>query len=230
LTLNLVIAEAALEVIPKEIRRAPAVVNDAKRRGRDPSEILLDRSLHHAAMAKLEEDYKRGRPDIIHMTLLSVTGTPLYEDGLAKVWVHTRDDVVLEVTEKTRLPKSYFRFRNLIEKHLAGRESSELIGVRELSIRDLIRRSVKPDSVTGLSTEGQLEGLEELARRLVEKRNPCVVIGGFPHGHFSDETLAVLDEVVRIHPRALDAHVVASRLVYEVERARMNKEVGKVRG
>jgi len=230
LTLNLIIAEAALEVIPKEIRRSSAVVNDAKRRGRDPSEILLDRSLHHAAMAKLKEDYKRGRPDIVHMTLLSVTGTPLYAEGLVKVWVHTRDDVVLEIAEKTRLPKSYFRFRNLMEKHLSERESSELIRVQEMSIREFMRRSVKPDSVTGLSTQGRVEGLEEVAGRLVEKRNPCVVIGGFPHGHFSEETLAVVDEVVRIHSRVLDAHVVASRMVYEVERARMNKEVGKVRG
>src|SRR3989442_116731 len=208
--LSLVIAESALELVPEEIRRSPAVVNDAKRRERDPSKILLDRSLHHAAMVRLKEDYKRGRPDIVYMTLLSVTGTPLYEEGSVKVYVHTRDDVVLEIAERTRLPKSYFRFRNLVEKHLSEKTDSELIRIREMNIRELLRKIVKPDIAAGLSTQGKGETLEDLAEALVGRKNPCVVIGGFPHGHFSAGTLAVLDELVRIHSRALDAHGVAS--------------------
>lgn len=219
--LNLVIAESALELVPDEIRRSPAVVNDAKRRGTDPSKILLDRSLHHAAMVKLKEDYKRGRPDIIYMTLLSVTGTPLYEEGSVKVYVHTRGDAVLEIAEGTRLPKSYFRFRSLLEKHLSERSSDELIRVRGMSIRELLRKVIKPDFVAGLSTQGKVETLEDLAETLVGRRDPCAVIGGFPHGHFSADTLAVVDELVRIHPRGLDAHVVASRVIYEVEKRLM---------
>src|SRR5712691_12567348 len=138
--LNLVIAESALELVPEEIIRFPAVVNDAKRRERDPSKILLDRSLHHAAMVRLKEDYKRGRPDIVHMTLLSITGTPLYEEGSVKVYVHTRGDAVLEIGERTRLPKSYFRFRNLVEVHLSEKSNSELIRTHDMPIRELLRQ------------------------------------------------------------------------------------------
>jgi len=221
--LNLVIAESALELVPEEIRGSPAVVNDAKRRERDPSKILLDRSLHHAAMVRLKEDYKRGRPDIVYVTLLSVTGTPLYEEGSVKVYVHTREDVVLEIAERTRLPKSYFRFRNLVEKHLSERSDSALIRTHDMPIRELLRQVVRADLVTGLSTEGEPRALEELAGELVGKKDPCVVIGGFPHGHFSERTLVELDGLVRIHRGSLDAHVVASRLVYEVERASRGK-------
>ncbi len=222
--LSLVIAESALELVPHEVRRHPAVVNDAARRERDPSKILLDRSLHHAAMVGLKEDYKRGRPDIVYMTLLSVTGTPLYEEGSVKVYVHTRDDVVLEIAEKTRLPKSYLRFRNLVEKHLSEKSSDELVRVHEMNIRELLRKIVKPDFVAGLSTQGKGETLEGLAETLVGRKNPCVVIGGFPHGHFSAGTLAILDGFARIHSRALDAHVVASRVVYEVEKRLMRAD------
>ena len=221
--LNLVIAESALELVPDEIRRSPAVVNDAKRRERDPSKILLDRSLHHAAMVRLKEDYKRGRPDIVFMTLLSVTGTPLYEEGSVKVYVHTRGDVVLEIAERTRLPKSYFRFRNLVEKHLSERSNSELIRTQEMPLSELLRQVVRADPVIGLSTQGEPRALEELAGELVGKKDPCVVIGGFPHGHFSESTLGELDGLVRIHRVALDAHVVASRLVYEVEKVTRGK-------
>src|SRR3989442_11709994 len=214
-------ADSPLDRAPEEKSRSPAVVNDGKRRERDPSKILLDRSLHHAAMVRLKEDYKRGRPDIVHMTLLSITGTPLYEEGSVKVYVHTRGDAVLEIAERTRLPKSYFRFRNLVEKHLSERSSNELIRVLELNIRELLRKIIKPDFVAGLSTQGKSETLEDLAETLVEGINPCVVIGGLSHGHFFAGTLAVLDELVRIPSRALGAPVVAFRAVLEGEKKTM---------
>src|SRR5207244_6321892 len=175
--LSLVIAESALELVPEEIRRSPAVVNDAKRRERDPSKILLERSRHHASMVRLKEDYKRGRPDIVFMTLLSVTGTPLYEEGSVKVYVHARGDVVLEIAERTRLPKSYFRFRNLVEKHLSEGSSNELIRVPELNIRELLRKVIKPDCVAGLSTQGKTDTLEDLAETMEGKTNPYAETG-----------------------------------------------------
>src|SRR2546428_12058778 len=214
--LTLVIAESALELVPDEIRRFPAVVNDGKRRERDPSKILLDRSLHHAAMLRLKEDYKRGRPDIVHMTLLSITGTPLYEEGSVKVYVHTRGDVVLEIAERTRLPKSYFRFRNLVEKHLSERSSNELIRVLELNIRELLRKIIKPDFVAGLSTQGKSETLEDLAETLVERINPCVVIGGVSPRHFFSGTLPGPDGPAGVYSQDPHAPVVGSRAAFEV--------------
>ena len=107
------LVESALELVPKEIRKQPAVVSDARRRQKDASEILLDRSFHHSAMAKLRDSEKRGRPDLVHVALLSVTGTPLYAEGRVKAFVHTYDGLVLEIAEKTRIPKNYLRFRGL---------------------------------------------------------------------------------------------------------------------
>ena len=217
--LTIVLAESALGLVPDKIKRHPAVANDARRRDKDATSILLDRSIHHAAMVKLREDYKRGRPDLVHVTLLSITGSPLFMDGLVKVYVHTSDDVVIEIAAGTRIPKSYFRFRNLMEKHLSERSDTELIRVYEQSIGVLIRKTVRPDLVIGLSTQGRFARPEDVARRLVEARNPALLIGGFPHGHFGEGTISVLDDLARVHEKSLDAHVVAARVVYEVERA-----------
>ena len=183
----------------------------------EPTAILLDRSLHHSAMARLSDDHKRGRPDLVHVTLLSMTSTPLYADGDLKLFIHTHGDVVLEVKERTRLPKSYLRFRGLAEKILAGESEGQLVSRRGASIGELLR-SIGSDWVCGLSTQGRPMKLQELGGELASKRNPCAVIGGFPHGHFSASTLKELDSLVRIDPRPLDAHVVAARLVYEVEK------------
>ena len=216
--LNFVLAESALELVPKEILRSPAAASDSRRRGVDASRILLDRSLHHSAMVKLRESEKRGRPDLVHAALLSVTGTPLYQDGSVKVFVHSNQDLVLELTEKTRIPKSYFRFRGLVEKLLFERSDEGLVKAYGARIGELLRRTISPDKVFGLSVQGRQASLEELAREVLAVKNPCVIVGGFPHGHFSQETLAQVDELVRIHERPLEAHVVTSRVVYEIEK------------
>jgi len=215
--LNLIIAEAALETIPDEIIRHPSVTNDARRTGNEPSTLLLDRSIHHAAMVKLGDQFKRGRPDLVHLTLLNATSTPLYQDGLAKVYIHTRNDVVLEFRERTRPPKSYSRFRDLMRKSMREMPESGLIKVYELSVGALLK-NIGPDLVVGLSIQGGSSSYEEEAAQLSAKRSPAVLVGGFPRGHFTPETTESFDRVVRVDKRSLDAHVVVARLIYEVEK------------
>jgi rRNA small subunit pseudouridine methyltransferase Nep1 len=216
--LNFILAESALELVPEGIRKHPAVVSDAKRRQKNASEILLDRSFHHSAMAKLKDSEKRGRPDLVHVTLLNVTGTPLYLDGLVRVFVHTAGGAVLEIATKTRIPKNYLRFRGLMEEVLAERPKQGLIKVHSMSVKGLVE-SVASDEVFGLSVQGKMMKPEELAKKVSAAKNPSVIVGGFPHGHFSPETLSVVEKLVRIDARPLEAHVVASRVIYEVEKA-----------
>jgi len=217
--LNFVLAESALELVPKEIRKLPAVASDAKRRQKEASDILLDRSFHHSAMTRLKDSEKRGRPDLVHVTLLDVTGTPLYLDGMVRAFVHTCDDVVLEFAEKTRIPKNYLRFRGLMEEALLERPRSGLISVYPMKVKDLVRR-ISSDLVLGLSVQGKQLSLEELAQMTSSAKEPTVVVGGFPHGHFAPETVSACNQLVRIHSRPLEAHVVASRMLYEVEKLR----------
>ncbi len=222
--LNFVLAESALELVPKEISKLPAVGSDGKRRQKDVSEILLDRSFHHSAMARIKDSEKRGRPDLVHVALLSVTGTPLYLDGSVRLFVHTYDDLVLEIAERTRIPKNYLRFRGLMEEALVERPRQGLIRVHSMGVGELVRR-VSSDAVVGLSVQGKQTPLEELARKLLAAREPVVVVGGFPHGHFSPGTRSVLGQLVRIDARPLEAHVVASRVVYELEKAKTGSTI-----
>ena len=215
--LNVVIAEAALELIPRELWGDPSVVSDSRRRGVEPSRILLDRSFHHRAMLRLKEGEKRGRPDLVHMTLLSITGAPLYTDGLVKAFIHTCGNLVIEVEEKTRIPKSYFRFRGLMEQALAEKPSRGLLRVHTADF-EALTKEIGSDSVIGLSTRGRAVSMEELATMFSAAKNPSMVVGGFAHGHFSTKTTRAMDELVRIHEKPLDAHVVTSRVLYEVEK------------
>jgi rRNA small subunit pseudouridine methyltransferase Nep1 len=218
LKLHFVIAEAALELIPETLWRESSVRNDVGRRGLEPGSILLDRSVHHSAMLKLGDGYRRGRPDLVHLTLLNVTSTPLHQDGNAKVYIHTIDDSVLEFGEGARPPKSYARFRSLMEKLLVERPEEGLVSVRDATLPQLLK-GIGAEYSAGLSVQGAPEGLEELAGDLARRKNPAVVVGGFPGGHFLPRDLKAFDSLVRIGDKALDAHVVAARVVYEVEKA-----------
>ena len=214
-----VLAESALELVPREIRRHQAVANDSRRREVEAEGMLLDRSFHHSAMTKLKDSEKRGRPDLVHVALLAVTGTPLYLGGSVKAFVHTYGDLVLDIEPRTRIPKNYLRFRGLMEKALAESPQEGLVTVRPMGIRELARK-VSADRVFGLSVQGRRASAGELARMMAGAREPMVLVGGFPHGHFSQGTLSVIDQLVRIHAQPLEAHVVVSRVLYEAERSK----------
>ena len=215
--LHFVIAEAALELVPKPLWGDPSVRSDSKRRGLEPGGILLDRSIHHSAMLRLKDGYRRGRPDLVQLTLLSVTSTPLHQSGTARVYIHTLDDVVLEFAEAVRPPKSYARFRSLVEKTLAEMPEGGLVRAREATLQQLLEE-IGTDYSVGLSVQGSPRPLDSLAAELCAKRAPSVIVGGFPRGHFLPSDLKVFDALARIDDKPLDAHVVAARMVYEVEK------------
>ena len=95
--LNIVLARSALETIPEEIVNHPSVKKWAERRRKDPRKLLLDMSYHYAAMRELKDWNKRGRPDIVHITLLNLLGSPLNNEGLLRVYVHTLNDYIITI-------------------------------------------------------------------------------------------------------------------------------------
>ena len=220
--LTIVFAESAIERVPEALWSHPSVVKSAHRVGKRPGQVLLDRSYHHAAMVKLENAEKRGRPDIIHFGLLESLGTPLNREGLLKVYVHTIDDYVMILDPKTRLPKNYNRFVGLIEQlYETGRVPSSGRALIELEKKDFpsLIEERNPTKVIALTRVGEPKTLKEVADGLSLEERPVAVMGGFPHGHFTERILRAADELVSIDPDALEASVVASRLIYAFERA-----------
>jgi len=55
--------------------------------------------------------------------------------------------------------------------------------------------------------------------KLTEDRNPILMVGGFPRGHFSEEALSKVKESYRIHDHGLEAWTVVARAIYDYERA-----------
>jgi rRNA small subunit pseudouridine methyltransferase Nep1 len=219
--LNLIIAEAALETIPEPIWKHPIIIKDALKRGKDPQEILLDRSYHHKAMEKMDNSWKRGRPDIAHFCLLEALGSPLNKENKLATFLHSITDLVFDFDPSTRLPRNCVRFKGLIEQAIRlGRvplNGKSLISVTERRLEELVK-DVNPTFTIALSTLGKKENIEEVASILNDEEKPLLIIGGFPAGHFSKKVVTLVDEVFCVYPKTLDAGLITGRILHEFEK------------
>ncbi len=217
--LSLVIAESALELVPKELQNHNSVLASAKKFNKKPSEILLDISWHFAAMKGIKNEIKRGRPDLIHFCLLEASSIPLYFTNNLQIFVHTVNDDVISLDKSVRLPKSYHRFAGLVEKLFSEKKIEEdgknLLEIEKMSFKDLIKK-IKPSQMIGLSSKGVLSSYHQVAQEA--GKDTCIVVGGFAKGQFSDDTKKHLDKIVSVDKNPLEAHIIISRVLYECEK------------
>ena len=228
-SISLIIAEAALETLPKQIASHPAVKNQAQKLGRNPREILLDKSYHHSAMLRsgLESYWKRGRPDIIHFALMEALSTPLFLKNRLKVYVHTVKNKLIVIGDNLRIPKSYFRFEGIMinlfkEKIIKSADHKNmLLELHDnITFEQFIINEVRPDKLIGLSSDGVKSSAEAIVSRNSIKNNNHIafVVGGFPKGHFSENTSRAFSCSFSIGELELEAHVVIARILYECEK------------
>ncbi|MEM4721723.1 MAG: hypothetical protein QXT73_06670 [Candidatus Methanomethylicaceae archaeon] len=220
--LNLILAESALEVVPREIADHPSVKRWAEKRGKDPNKVLLDISFHYAAMRGLRDWDRRGRPDIVYVTLLNVLGSPLNREGLLQVYVHTLNDFVITVDPETKLPRNYLRFLGLMEQLFdIGKvppTGKWLMKLEKKNLKNLLEE-LKSDKTIFLTEEGRKTKVEKLGAMIIKEDSPSVVIGGFQKGEFNEENMRLADAKISLYKKALDAWVVAGLVVHEVGRA-----------
>lgn len=211
-----------METIPKEISGHPAVKNHARRAGSKWSELLLDKSYHYAAMKKLQNSAKRGRPDIVHFALMEALSTPLFIENKLRVYIHTPSDRIIAIADGLRVPKSYFRFEGLMVKlfregSVKSEEGAVLMELTDGTFQSLLE-GIAPDKTIGLSTAGVRGSAEQVGKTLAGCQNCAIVIGGFPKGHFTERTTRFLGPTYSISDIGLEAHVVIARTLYECEK------------
>jgi len=217
--LSLVIAESALELVPNELQKHNSVIASARRFNKKPSEILLDISWHFAAMKGIKNEIKRGRPDLVHFSLLEACSIPLYFENKLNVFVHTIDDKVISVGRNVRLPKSYHRFTGLVEKlYVTGKieeDNNTLLEIKEMNFENLIKK-INPKQTIALSSKGIKSSYQKVAEELND--NTCLVVGGFSKGQFFDKNKDYFNKIVFVDKNPLEAHIIISRVLYEYEK------------
>lgn len=187
--LTLILAEAELELVPDSIKMHPQVQRAAQARDRRASRTILDASLHHEAMRHLPESERRGRPDLVHFSLLLALDSALNQaDGL-RVVVHTRNDERLAVNPDTRLMRNYPRFIGLMEKLFRegvspNPENPLLLLEGGWPLSRVLQHHAKGPVVCFHEKGRPVEPGSYLAEKAQAGPDLTVVLGCFPHGDF----------------------------------------------
>ena len=217
--ISVILSESALELIPYDLKDHPSVISHAKKLGKRPSEILLDNSWHFAAMKGIENELKRGRPDLVHFSILEATTIPLYLKNKMRLYVHTIDDKVISFGKNVHIPKSYHRFEGVIEKLYQEKKikanNELLLEIHDKTFSELLDE-IKPSKVIGFSTKGTLCSYEKIATKILD--NTCIVLGGFQKGHFSDSIQNKMTDLYSVGDESFEGHVVVARVLYEYEK------------
>jgi len=204
-----------LELVPPEIASLPAVKRDAERRGKKAKELLLDSSLHHSAMKGLLDEKRRGRPDIVHISLLIANESILNREGMLDMVVHTRNNEAIKISPEMKVIKNYNRFKGLIEQLFKEGEvppGNPLMRMESRGVTEIVNE-INADKVIVLSENGEAKPLED-----VLTENSACIIGGFPHGDFISNVKEIADEVIAIYPSPLPAWIALMEAIVAYER------------
>jgi rRNA small subunit pseudouridine methyltransferase Nep1 len=217
-----ILEEASLETVPKRFWGDESCRKVQERFGIAPEAQILDDNYHSKIVRRLAQHEKRGRPDIVHFALLDITSTPAFQTELVQPIVHTINNESIFLKGRVRLPRTLERFNGVMSKVLRNkmdRDEQRLFSLeKEQSISNLIE-SLQPSRTICLSTEGILKKLPDiLTTRENEDGSPTLwMVGGFARGHFSEDVKREADEIISISKLSLPAHVVTSRISYEIE-------------
>ncbi len=178
---TIVFAETALERVPPELCNEPLVVSAARKRGKKPEEMLLDWGVHSAVMKRLEDWRRRGRPDQVYKFLSLCQESLANQNGGLRLFVHTRDNEVVSINPKTRLPGFYPAFEGLLEdlyrKRVIESQGRKLLWLKQQTLAELLDELGGKFAVLDPGAKEALKGL---------KGFDGAIIGGFPEGSFSD--------------------------------------------
>lgn len=189
---------------------------------------LLNSDDHKGLCAKNGRDLADVRPDITHQCLMTLLDSPLNKAGKLLVYLHTAQNVLIEVHPSLRIPRTFKRFAGLavelLQRHKirAAQANETLMKV----VSNPIDKYLPPGSRRfGLSVNGRQVKLRDFSADLEKDENgagkPLVfVVGAVAHGDPVSEAnfgANYVEEPISICPWGLSASCVCSKLCNEFE-------------
>jgi rRNA small subunit pseudouridine methyltransferase Nep1 len=228
----IIIADSELELVPEKIVMERCVLNSARARSKDPKKMILDASHHHPAFGKLPDGDRRGRPDIVHLSLLLCLDSDVNAARKLKIFVHTRNDDVIAVNPETRLPPNYIRFIGLIEQlfeqHVVPSRENALLELRQNVPLDMLVNALKADEVVIVEADGDEVPLEGVISSSKAER-VVLIIGGFAKGTFTSDLKKLKPKRVSVGRRMMRTWTIASKALRALEAVESPAESAEVK-
>ncbi len=191
--IHMVLVDAELELVPGEA-----------------SLTIYDQYFHPEAARKLGA--RRGRPDIAHAFLSMCQSSIANRQRRIKVWVHTRNDLVIEVAPDAKVPPNYLAFLELMGKVFSGKKEQGFSSHEE-KLSDLMKR-IAPREIVALTPEGADQDLNGL----FQKAEIAIFIGGFPLGDFLSPVYELATHRVSLGTELLTVWTVTCEVLASIPR------------
>ncbi|KAF5829785.1 pre-rRNA processing protein [Dunaliella salina] len=148
---------------------------------------LLNCDDHANYLKKHKKDPALYRPDICHQALLAILDSPLCKAGKVKgIYIRTHKNVLISVSPKVRLPRTFKRFCGLMAQLL------QKLSVRATNGPDKLLKVIKspvtkylPLECTRLGFSWAAEkkvAMHEMVPQLPDNKPVVFVVGAFAHG------------------------------------------------
>lgn len=189
---------------------------------------LLNSDDHKNLCFKNGRDLADVRPDITHQCLMALLDSPLNKAGKLLIYMHTAQNVLIEVHPSLRVPRTFKRFAGLANELLqrqkirAAQANETLMKV----VSNPVEKYLPPGSRRfGLSVAGRSVKLRDFAAELdrdtASSNVPIVfVVGSVAHGDPVQEAnfgANYIEENISICPFGLSAACCCSKICSEFE-------------
>ncbi|VDM46200.1 unnamed protein product [Toxocara canis] len=181
--------------------------------------VILSSDKHANFLKNHKKDPADYRPDILHQCLLMLLDSPLNRANLLQIYIHTANNVLIEVSPQTRIPRTFDRFCGLMVQLL--HKLSIRAADSSVKLLKVIRNPVSvhlPVGCRKILTSFHATSLikcNEIAKP-GDERAVAIVVGGFARGK---ALVDYTEEEIKISNFPLSAALTCAKLTSGFEEA-----------
>ena len=178
---------------------------------------IINSDDHRNLIKKMNKSFEDYRPDVLHQCLLNLFESPLNKAGMLQVFIRTKENVLIEISPKTKIPRTIKRFCGLMGQLL------QKYRIRALNSSEVLLKVIKnpitqyiPFGCPIISTneKSKLIKLEEYINNL-KSNNVAFVVGAISKG---DVNIDYMTDTISISSFPLTAGIVCSKICTAFEK------------
>ena len=178
---------------------------------------LITSDTHRTLIKKMGKSFEDYRPDVLHQCLLNLFESPLNKAGMLQVFIRTKENVLIEISPKTKIPRTIKRFNGLMGQLL------NKYRIRAMNSSEVLFKIIKnpvtqyiPFGCPIISTneKSSLVKLDDYVNKL-KSNNVAFIVGAISKG---DINVDYMTESISISSFPLTAGIVCSKICNAFEK------------
>ena len=178
---------------------------------------LINSDDHQNIIKKMNKSLEDYRPDVLHQCLLNLFESPLNKAGLLQVFIRTKENVLIEISPKTKIPRTIKRFCGLMGQLL------QKYRIRALNSSEVLLKVIKNPitqyipfgcPIISTSEKSKTVKLDDYINNL-KSNNVAFVVGAISKG---DVNIDYNTDTISISSFPLTAGIVCSKICTAFEK------------